>query len=343
MGKSPAVPSPNLSSPWPISALSAQPHFFPPPMAQLLAAHSAAQRALLLPPLFPQATPARPASPQPILRGPVSQTGAARLILPQTLAVAWHSCPSRRPATGPTCQRERSGSAHHLHYSHVPARRAGSHPRRCMANGAHWCPASSSSTTHDARSTAMSSLPLLPPSHVSPPDALQARLPFLSPTLSSLPLIVLGMALPRRPGAAARKLGAHGAAAGLGQPAWASARGSATCGAARSQPARLALGQCGQSARAPRAPIARSDVSCAAPSPCVHVSPSPPSSIAHGRAQACSARPGMARGSLVARGQQTARLFPSTDEGGPTTRRPCPHVGEHRRCVSIFVSSCRTF
>jgi hypothetical protein len=255
MGKSPAVPSPNLSSPWPISALSAQPHFFPPPMAQLLAAHSAAQRALLLPPLFPQATPARPASPQPILRGPVSQTGAARLILPQTLAVAWHSCPSRRPATGPTCQRERSGSAHHLHYSHVPARRAGSHPRRCMANGAHWCPASSSSTTHDARSTAMSSLPLLPPSHVSPPDALQARLPFLSPTLSSLPLIVLGMALPRRPGAAARKLGAHGAAAGLGQPAWASARGSATCGAARSQPARLALGQCGQPARAPRAPI----------------------------------------------------------------------------------------
>jgi hypothetical protein len=36
-----------------------------------------------------------------------------------------------------------------------------------------------------------------------------------------------------------------------------------------------------------------------------------------------------------------ARLFPSIDEG-PTTRHPCPHVGEHHRCVSIFVSPCRT-
>jgi hypothetical protein len=169
----------------------------------------------------------------------VSQTGAARLILPQTLAVAWHSYPSRRPAAGPTCQRERSGSAHHLHYSQVPARRAGSRPRRCMAGGAHRCPASSSSTTHDARSTTMSSLPLLPPSHVRPPDALQAQLPFLSPTLSSSPLAVLDMALPRRPGAAARKLDAHGAAAGPGQPAWASARGPAACGAARSQRAAI--------------------------------------------------------------------------------------------------------
>jgi hypothetical protein len=65
---------------------------------------------------------------------------------PSNSARARSSLSRRRPAAGPTCHWVRCGSAHLPHCSHVPSRRAGSRPRRCTVGGAHWCPASSSST-----------------------------------------------------------------------------------------------------------------------------------------------------------------------------------------------------
>jgi hypothetical protein len=48
------------------------------------------------PPCFAPVVQRLAPRPRPISRGPASQTGAARPFLPQTLATAWHPCPSRR-------------------------------------------------------------------------------------------------------------------------------------------------------------------------------------------------------------------------------------------------------
>jgi hypothetical protein len=138
---------------------------------------------------------------------------------------------------------------------------------------------------------------------------------------------------PQRPGTTACKLGTR--LDGRSRP---TRQGiSAQPGGLRrgTQPASAqpALGQCGPCAPCSRSPVGRGRVTtavCRRRAALSHRAQCPRLTKRH----SVPVQP-LRRVSTTHHRRHRARLFPSIDEG-PTTRHPCPHVGEHRRCVSIL-------